>query len=119
MAGRRARDMWSRVDEARDAYESRRRPRRGVEVLELETADGLQAEVVVSYYAGEGAVTWGPPDDWHPGEPGYVEPMSVTVWDVEDPDGAVYLTGEDCDGWTAVHWREIAAAAERQLGVRL
>lgn len=60
-----------------------------VTVEEHELAPGIWADVVCEVMPDEPAVTWGPPDNWHPGSPGYAEPIEARI--VVDEDAAAIL----------------------------
>lgn len=84
-------------------------------VLELPDGPGRWAHVVVSYQPGRAARIWGPPDDWHPAEPGWLEVESVTLsWD-EEPNRVEVLDGDAATAWVDRHAGAIDRHAH-QLG---
>lgn len=76
-------------------------------------ADGRWASVEVAYHPGEPARTWGRPDDWHPGDPGWWEPVSVVIrngWDV-----VAIPEGEELARWLRDHEQAIEELAVARL----
>jgi len=74
------------------------------------------ASVEVCVWPEEPARTWGRPDDWHPGEPGAVEPLSVLLsWD-EEPERVETVTeAADVETLLGDRWEEVEKLAQRAV----
>lgn len=86
----------------------RRREWRTV-AYEWTTPDGIVAVVEARVQDDEPAVTWGPSDGWHPGDPGAVEIERVELY---DEDGRrTELVGRALGWWSRPYAEGLEAAA--------
>lgn len=74
------------------------------------------ASVEVCVWPEVPARTWGRPDDWHPGEPGAVEPLSVLLsWDEEPERSEAVTEAAEMEALIADHWEEVERLARRAV----
>ena len=76
---------------------------------EWTTPEGLVAVVEASVQDDEPPCVTGPPDAWHPGEPGGVELHSVELYD--DDGRRTELVGRALDWWSRAYAEELESAA--------
>ena len=87
--------------------------------LELMLSGDRWAEVRITYRTGAAARTSGPPDDWHPAEPGWFEVTDCTLHDDEHPEAEATLMGARLERWAAEHHEAIGDLAVARLGLVL